>query len=160
MAFDASNNVLAGKDVVKAKKVACNVCGWERSPNQTRVKHHIDQCPKDQGFMDHLEIPVGVEEVVERPPKVRNFGNFETMKVMTFFCSFFFANSTLAIERAGYVAVAVDGWEDHQKFPTLAFTVHMPGIIKLFNNEFTFDWISLDFLLIAVCVRLGFHLCQ
>ena len=33
----------------------------------------------------------------------------------------------VAIQAKGYVAVAVDGWEDHQKFPTLAFTVHVPG---------------------------------
>eukprot|EP00667_Euglena_gracilis_P021774 EG_transcript_23972 len=33
-----------------------------------------------------------------------------------------------AISAAKYVAVAVDGWEDHQKFPTLGFTVHIPAL--------------------------------
>ena len=35
-----------------------------------------------------------------------------------------------AIHAAGYVAIAVDGWEDRQKFPTLAFTVHLPGLSR------------------------------
>ena len=32
-----------------------------------------------------------------------------------------------AIHSQGYVSVAIDGWEDHQKFPTLGFTVTVPG---------------------------------
>ena len=43
-AYDAENNVLTGQDVVKAKKVVCHACGWERFPNQTRMKQHLKQC--------------------------------------------------------------------------------------------------------------------
>ena len=32
----------------------------------------------------------------------------------------------VAITQHGYVAVAVDGWEDHQKRPTICFTVRVP----------------------------------
>jgi len=31
------------------------------------------------------------------------------------------------IASAKYVAIALDSWEDHQRMPVLAFTVHLPG---------------------------------
>ena len=46
-----------------------------------------------------------------------------------------------------FVSVAVDGWEDHQKLPTLAFTVHLPdGSCYLYKFERIHNPESRDFL--------------
>ena len=44
IAFDDQGNVLAGNAVTKAKKVLCKHCDWERLPNTTRMRQHVEQC--------------------------------------------------------------------------------------------------------------------
>eukprot|EP00667_Euglena_gracilis_P012102 EG_transcript_12408 len=57
----------------------------------------------------------------------------------------------LAVKRAGIVSIAVDGWEDYGKFPTLGFTLHPPvGRALLLRFERVLHRETADWLDVAV----------
>jgi hypothetical protein len=70
IAFDENQNVLSGSGVVKAKTVLCKQCQWQRAPNQTRMKTHVEQCHQQQD-VETPEERLAPRESEEAPKPVK-----------------------------------------------------------------------------------------